>query len=429
MTTLQSFLQKISLKNLFGIILLISFTTFISCEEEISSLGSEILPESDKISYFYDSTITFSSYLLKNESFSTKTLSKPTVGYINDPYFGTSSSGFATRYLPTSLSIVFNDEIADSSVISLVIDSTYGKTNKTDNYKVYQLNKPLSIDSTYKSDTPLENFYNSDNLISLGSRYEGDTLILKLNQEFSQFLLASSDSLIYYRTVDKFLERYYGIALVAEERDGLGSFVNIDLFNNESKMTLYYGGEDSLTFNYRFVSSPGLNHHLNFSEYVHNTESAIINNYIDNDSTETDSLIFIQGLGGMSSKIELDNYLELIDDSKYSVINAELIISVHKDDDFETFYPPENLFFLYSDLDSNLYQIEDYATSSFFQGNYNEDKNHYAFNISKHLKSLLNGDIEDPTLYIRMVNNAIYPHRVILKGNENIKLKITYTKH
>lgn len=430
MTTLFLFSQKIIKKFLTSIILVFSLSIFISCEEEISPLGSNLLPESDKILYDTTTAINFNSYLLKNEVFSTKTLSKPSVGHINDPFFGTIKSGFATRYLTTSLSIVFNEEIADSSVLYLVIDSTYGSLNKTDNYKVYQLNKPLSADSSYKSDNALEDYYNESDLISENSRYDGDTLTIKLNQSFSQFLIPPSDSLYYYRTVDKFLEKYYGIAIVPEDRDDLGSLLNINLFHNESKIRLYYGGSDSLTFNYRFVSSPGANNHINFSEYTFDNEVGAINEYLQNDSTETDSLIAIQGLGGMTSKIILDNYTDFLEnDFKYSIINAELFIPVYKDENFETFFPPENLYFLFSDADSSLFQIDDYAAGNFFGGKYDKNNSQYVFNISKHIRNILNGDIEDPTLYIRMVNNAFYPHRAILKAGNDIKLKITYTKH
>ncbi|MFO7829801.1 MAG: DUF4270 family protein [Bacteroidales bacterium] len=430
MTTNFSLLKKIiNTKSLLSLIVIFSLFFSISCEEEISPLGSNLLPESDKIEYDTTTAIGFNSYLLNNDAFSTKTLSKPSIGHINDPFFGTTRSAFATRYLTTSLSIVFNDEIADSSVLYLVIDSTYGKLDKTDNYKVYQLNKPLSPDSTYHSDQALDNFYDETNLISESSRYEGDTLVIKLNQSFSQFLIPPSDSLHYYRTVEKFLEKYYGIAIVPEERDGLGSLVSLDLFNKESKLKLFYGGSDSLTFNYRFSSSSGTNYHVNFSEYTHDNEIGMINEYLQNDSTETDSLIAIQGLGGMTSKIILENYTDLLGDSKYSVINAELLIPVYKDENFETFFPPKNLYFLFSDADGNFYQTDDYADGNFFGGFYNEDKGHYAFNISKHIRNILNGDIEDPTLYIRMANNALYPHRVILKTGNDIKLKITYTKH
>lgn len=51
--------------------------------------------------------------------------------------------------------------------------------------------------------------------------------------------------------------------------------------------------------------------------------------------------------------------------------------------------------------------------------------------------SFLNGEIEDSSINLTIVdqsnvilaNQSRYPHRVILKTGEDIKLKITYTKH
>ena len=64
-----------------------------------------------------------------------------------------------------------------------------------------------------------------------------------------------------------------------------------------------------------------------------------------------------------------------------------------------------------------------------FSGAYNETKQEYSFDISLHLKDLLNGEIKDSSLYIRIKNSSSYPHRTILKsGLDDIKLKVTYSK-
>ena len=134
--------------------------------------------------------------------------------------------------------------------------------------------------------------------------------------------------------------------------------------------------------------------------------------------------MFFQGYDGVSSKITFSDYTETFNpDSSYSILNAELTIPVFKDNNFEHFPPPERLSFYYSDADSNLYQVENY-------GNYNDDKSQYSFNISKHLMNFLNGNIEDSCLNIGMSNKSpTNPNRVILRSGENIKLKVTYTKH
>ena len=72
--------------------------------------------------------------------------------------------------------------------------------------------------------------------------------------------------------------------------------------------------------------------------------------------------------------------------------------------------------------------IED-ARSGFYGGTYNNSKNIYKFDISQHLTKMLNGIVTDSVLNINVLSNTSFPSRVILESSENIKLKVTYTKH
>ena len=123
----------------------------------------------------------------------------------------------------------------------------------------------------------------------------------------------------------------------------------------------------------------------------------------------------------------MSNLYNFPDEYQYSIINANLTIPVFQDANMSKLTPPDNLFFIYN-VDSDLYQIEDY-NGKLFSGAYNETKQEYSFDISLHLKDLLNGEIKDSSLYIRIKNSSSYPHRTILKsGLDDIKLKVTYSK-
>lgn len=433
--------RKFEPKNLIQLFLsvipFLILTITFSCEDDPSELGSNLLPKSDQIEIHYDTTISFNGYLNKKEDYVTMLQSHPRLGYQNDPYFGTIMARFATNFIPTSLSITFeNDTLfatVDSSMLYIIIDSAYGERDLDAGFKVYKLTKPMENDSLYSSDSPIENFIDLSNPISLSSRYEGDTIIIKLNDDFGDFLIPHADSIYYYRTEDKFIEKYYGIAIIPDETNNIGELLSIDLYHTNSKLVLHYHRNDpdgirvdTAEFKYRFYSLNGFN--INYTEILHNHEEGIISDYLDNDSLETDDLIFIQGLGGMSSKLIFNNFRNYLGDSLYSILNAEMYIPVYEDVNFDLLYPPERLYFISIDTDSILYQIDDYTTSNFFNGYYDEDMKGYSFNISMHLKGLLNGTHTDSVLYTRQINSSLYPHRVILKPNDT-KLKITYTKH
>ncbi len=433
--------RKLKPKNLIqlflGVIPFIILTIAFSCEEDPSALGSNLLPDSDKVKIHYDTTISFNGYLNKKEDYVTVSQSHPRLGYQNDPYFGTIEARYATNFIPISLSITFeNDTLfatVDSTILYIIIDSAYGDRDLSAGFKVYKLIKPMENDSLYSSNSPIEDFIDLSDPISLYSKYEGDTIIIKLNNNFGDFLIPPADSIYFYRAEDKFIEKYYGIAIIPDETNNIGELSSINLYHANSKLVLHYHRNDpdgirvdTTEFSYLFYSFNGLS--TNFTEILHNHEEGIIFDYLNNDSLETDDLMFVQGLGGMTSKLIFNNFRNYLGDSLYSILNAEMYIPVYEDENFDLLYPPERLYFTSIDTDSILYQIDDYINSNFFNGYYDEDMKRYSFDISMHLKGLLNGSHTDSILYIKQINSSLYPHRVILKPNDT-KLKITYTKH
>lgn len=419
MTTLQSFLQKITIKNFLRLILFISFTTFISCEEEISSLGENLIPESDIIKIDTTTSITFTNYVQRGDSILTESRTNYNIGINFNDYFGRIDGRFASQVVPNIFNFPFNDiESLDSLVLYLKIDGICGVENNTI-FNVYELDSAILEAKDYFSNYEIENMIPNFNQINTTYRKSGDSLLVfKLSSAFYQKL--TTDELIYEDKVS-FLDEIKGITLIPDNTDGAhGHLFNINLENNDSKITAYYktdkeGDIDTLTFNYFFNG-------YKFGQYKINYEGAEIDHFL---SGESDSLLFIQGLGGAYSTITMNN-LNDWNDFSYSILKAELIIpAVDFSYDDQSFYP-QKLFFTYTDNNGDPRQIEDYS-ENYFGGTLNEDHNYFSFDISKHFRDIVNGEINDTSLDVRIVNNSSYPHRIILQNN--IKLKVTYTKH
>lgn len=417
------------IKLFLGIIPVFILAITFSCEEDPSALGANLLPDSDKITYYYDTTITFESFVFENEAVSTSNYSTYPIGIIDDEYFGIFKSEYAGQFLPNYLtdSINVGDIVIDSAILYLDIDTIYGSLESNLKFNVYELNTEIEDSSyhDYYSNEDISNFYSLTDLISTDSRISGDSLvIIPLNSTFSNKFISNGDTI--NKTSDYFKSIFKGISIIPETYSSQGGLLITNISSYDTKIVLYYN--DSLSLTYQ------LNSGNRFAEYTIDYSTGQVYNYLNNSADSNDSLLFFQGCNGVSSKITFSDYIEAFNpDSSYSILNAELTIPVFKDDNFEVFPPPEKLLFYYSDYsdaDSNLYQIEDYLTnSSMFDGSYNDDKSEYSFNISKHLMNFLNGNIEDSCLNISMLNKSINPNRVILRSGENIKLKVTYTKH
>lgn len=417
-TNLVTKLIKFGLGILPLFLLLITF----SCEEDPSSLGSDLLPDDVKLTYRYDTSMQFIASVNDNKPMNTTNLSHYNIGIHQDYYFGNLRGDYACQFYPSSyINKVENITEIDSVVLYLQVDSIYGLNDNSDLYfNIYELNTDIVMDSSYLSNIEVSDYFLEENPINTNSILSGDTLLkFNFNSTFTNKFISHGNDI--YDSDTNFRDVFKGISIIPELINLPGGLVNFDASN--SKFVLYYqtAEEDSLSTNFNLS--------YRFAKYTNDYSAGIAADYINNDPTENDSLIFVQGLNSMKSKIKFSNIDSWIDqDSTYSILNAELKIPV-AEYDHNGFYPPENIFFYFSDADSTLIEVDDYSSPTLFNGTYNEENQEYSFNIPKHLMHILNGSIEDSCLNFTVYNKSFFPNRVILESGNNIKLNVTYTKH
>ena len=416
-----------NLINLFlGVIAIVIITS--ACEQDPSSLGSNLLP--DNIKYTYDTTLSFIGNVYEEEPYSTYNLTNYSLGILNDEYFGLFKAEYASQFLTSkyytkdSTVSTFN---VDSLTLFIAVESIYGFHDGGVKFNVYELNK--EIEDEYDSDVDLSSFYLPENLISTGSGFSGDSLIvIRLSSEFASKLIPTDPEDTTYKNVTNFLSVYNGIAIIPELVSSNGEIAKINFASENTEMLMYYN--DTSEFSY----SLGKTTIKKFASYSNDYSGSIAEQYLTNDTTINDELIFLQGISGLSSNINFTNIDSWLDtDSAYSVIGAELYIPVFKDDNFETLYPPAKLYMRYEYEEGSYSFISDYYDflngRGVFDGNYDEENGYYRFLIPRHLMQILNHDIDGYELDLSIVNKSVFPHRVILQSGENIKFNVTYTKH
>lgn len=423
----------------FSFIILISH----SCEEDPSALGSEILPESDKLSYYFDSTFTFKGNVYEDDPINTSNLSYYSLGIIKDnEHFGEFTGEYVGQFLPDIYYNFYDDNIIDSAIVYIQIDSTYGDVLNNISFSLYELSEEVDEDGEYMSNTDISSFYSE--LIGNQSEYLEDTALkFYLNEDFIT-KLTTADSAIYSSSV-YFKEKFNGIALIPNLISEPGGLATVNFASTRSKIVLYF---QDTTFNdttctYSFSGGHGFSSHTN--DYT-GTQAEY---YLNNAEEENDDLLYVQGIPGetgLKSKITITNLDSWLDtDSSYSILSAELFIPVYQDDDFDQFFPPNLLFLSYDKADSSFVYVQDCeyyirGGAKIFDGRYDEENNYYHFYIPRHLIKVFNKDIESTDLYISSEKPSYntttlsydfnyYPQRVILKSGNNIKLKVTYTKH
>lgn len=422
--TTRKFKPKSYIQFFLGIISLVLIAITYSCEEDPSELGSNLLPDSDKINIRCDSSITFNCFVNNINPFATSDRVYYTLGEYQDDYFGMVNGSYAGQFLPVAFNEKVDDISIDSVVLYIQVDSVFGNPEGNIKFNVYELNSGIVEEDTIYSDFDINSLYSTTDLISTDCNISDSLVVLPLSNEFANKFISNKDTI--YNNDSLFKTIFKGIYITPELLNTPGGLLTTNISSSNTKIVLYYktADKDSLSASFSLLKGH------RFGKYNYNYTSSLAYNFLTNPPSENDSLIFIQGLNGINSKITFSNYKSwLEDDSAYSILDAELIIPVLKLEQYDNFPPPQQLFFYYCNDDSTKYQLEDYASGNSMGGIYDKTKNQYSFNISKHFRDFINGNIADSCLNFSIANNGYYPNRVILKSGDNIKFRVTYTKH
>ena len=424
--------------------------TFYSCEKEFTKLGNQIKPQSENFYVGYVDSTSFKAYTLLDDSVKINNNSVNLLGSYNDPIFGTNTSGFLTQFALLQTNITFPDTVdADSLVLNLYYTGFY--RNSDDEYQIdlheksmpwisiYKLNSDLALDTSYYSDFNVENYYSEDDL--LVNTYLTPSRSNYFNFTLPHWLadsLLNADSLNYVDN-SAFQNYFKGLYLKVSQMDEGGTVYYIDLDNSKSSLSLYYRHEtDTVSTEFNF----GINTTCaKVNLFNHNYENANIIGI--GDTISQDSVIYLQSMSGLKSRIEipyLNSWYDSINISGSSniIINkAELTFYVQDEGTYSDQYAALSKLILkaINEDGSELFIPELWETTQTgytYEGAiYDAEIKGYTFNIAKYFQSLITPETKDIGFYLLPASSSTNARRVVLKSGLNsnpISLKITYSK-
>lgn len=403
-----------------------------SCEDP-SFIGSEIQPPSDRFDLKYSGDMTLASYTYNIDSVETNRLRFSMLGSLNDPVFGYSGGAFATQFgLELSGHSFGSSPGIDSLILYLKYDDFYGDRSVPQEITVFELTDSLMFDSIYYSDFDISGIY--DEATPLGTETytgsENDSVIAVhiTNEEFwNKLLLADSTTM---SSSMNFLEYMKGLYVKTEPLAGeSGCIYKINLLSEDSRMTIFYNNEseDSLTYNYIINQGAA---RVNIYDHDHSGTEFYENL---NQSDEQDSVVYVQGMGGLMAKLVLEDLVSWRDSVPVAINSARLTVKPENLDDSAADYPiPERLNLYYFTEEGDFVPVPDFFMgSAYFGGRYDEERNSYTFNISSFVHYYITEEIKSNEVYIIIAGNETNPRRIVLKGSENtdpVKLEIKYNR-
>ncbi|MDO9579676.1 MAG: DUF4270 family protein [Bacteroidales bacterium] len=416
-----------------------------SCEEEPTQIGSALLPKGDFVDIYSTDTISTWSYTMYDELDRTDNPSISYLGYIYDPYFGTTTAEFVTEIRMGS-EWNFEPTTIDSVRLYLtLLDVKGGGSDNVYTLKLSEIAEQLNIDSAYYSSkvVPLTGYEISDIELPALTPDTINSIVIDLPVEFGNYLIRDTSKLFYSNTRDDFRSFFNGLYFsITPGSDPL--LVSLSLtppstpgaYNNV--LVLYMHDEADELKQFLFILD-AVNKNASFNKFSHDFTTASPDKMIEhiNDVSYRDTLSYLQYLNGVYTKIAIPSLEVLKNDPSFDNIGvnkARLTIPVYFDGDLYTATTaPSQLYLRYSTNDGTKYIVPDYNIDqyhAFFDGKIDSINNVYNFNLASFVQGYLEDDTDEvkPELELFQYGGI---KNVILKTNNSktpVKFEFTYTK-
>lgn len=436
--------------NRFFLYSLILFMLASACKKEQEEIGLDLQGENLLGNSFMD-TITIEAYSLRQDSINTTKLANNVFGYVTDPIFGKTQAGFYTQFDLSGSNVNFGTAPSlDSVVLTLQYGGYFGDTASALTIRVYELSDALNSSETYYSysTTPheSENLTYANNFtvtpcpttpIYLDTVKESAHLRIRLKNSFGINRLLNNPSLTDNNT---FQSDFKGLYVVAESASGTGNLIYTNLLSSLSGLTLYYhtdNGAQKYTFSISSTKCTYYNHFQHF-DYA-GGEPDFRNQVLNGNHALGKEKLYIQGTGGIMTRISFPTLQKTFADKKIVINKAELVITNITEDNAYYFIPAE-LGLQSVKKDGTFGYLPDdkiYTNSTYFGGTYDSDKKEYRFRITKYVQNEILGLNDWQGINIVASGAGVRGNRLLFCGpkpemnssDKRLRLEIYYTTY
>ncbi len=429
-------------KNSFFIIAAL-LLLFSFCKEPVIN-DSDLIP-SNKLGVIVTDTLTIISEVVKEDPLRTDELAVNLLGNMIDPVFGKSNASVYFQLLLQTNNIDLGDINSlqlDSAVLMLQYAGSYGNTKTPQNLVVYELDETMFRDSDYFSDRVFQtkpneigrlNGYIPNFSDSITTRFEkyAPHLRIRLNDAWAKNIITQPN----YSNLSSnelFLDFFKGLHVKAEENSGSG-ITYLDLKAPASALMFYYKSNLRDTVFTVVINADA----ATANNYKHDYSGSYAESALQ-PNRSGDSLVLIQSMAGLKTKISVPNIKNL---GNISISKAELVLTNFKNsiDITSQFTIPGRLTLNAVDsVGKNAFLDDQFIGETYLGGerfqesNLEKTVNLYKFNTAVHFQNVISNQKEDYGIYIlTFPSNRIADRLVAGGGNHSkypMKLKLTYTK-
>lgn len=420
------------------------FMAFIACNKP-SDFGKELV-SGNNIPFEQLDTFTLQAVSEPGDSVrmfvpgsASSTSGNSMAGNVEDPVFGNiQAKAFAQFAINKNYSGGLGNAVIDSVIWDVYYDSDttnqYGDLSAPISLGVFRINENVNekdtLYSTKEFSVDPSEVGSLDNFIPKYLPKDSSHLRFKLNSTFANYLATLPDTT--FKNTLNLQSQFEGLSIQAKGTSQ--ALVRLNFTNANNRLTVYFkpnGGAKDTTLS--MLTNANCVRHTSFK---HNYAGSRFQKSIDQPGT--DSLLFVQSMGGPRIRITLPDMSFL----KTDALNfAELELTVNAE--FLNFNRPSQLWLFKKNDQGELNSIIDgsialsNSLTTAFGGTPQEFVENgksiykYRFRIPKHLTDYIDGK-EGNELYLSILNAASVPARVVLNGPNTkaspMKLKLIVSK-
>ena len=433
---------------------------FSSCKKE-GSIGLGVQPSTDLIASEFSDTSTVLSYIVREDSVNTDFLDYTMIGSYHDPLFGTASAALFTQFsLPgnqTSVDLtggigIQSDLKLDSVVLTIEYTSTlpnlrrYYGTLESQTFSVYKTTQALSPDSNYHSKSAIQ--YDTlnpiavktftaqpDSFVTFKGVKKNPHLRIKLDSIFGAEILSKS-GLTELSSTSAFQSYLKGLVVAPSngvQGSGTGAIFYFALTGAETKLILYYRRNttapvqgDTLTFALEVNDASS-----RFTQFKHNYSTAAFASKMD--AAPDSDYIYIQSMAGIKTKLVFPYITDFAVNNPTAINKAQVLLKVDPVSVSTQYDTHPQLFLMAIDSTGKAgFPVDYFDVQMGYGGKYDEAAHQYAFNITRHIQSIIKGERKNYGFYLLAGGSAVNAAREVMTGAgkniDKLKLRLTYTK-
>ncbi|MBQ5894192.1 MAG: DUF4270 domain-containing protein [Rikenellaceae bacterium] len=303
-----------------------------ACTEVNDALGSNLIPENQRMTIRIDTLHNLETYLVQSDSVESRIVgsSYAYMGQLQNDTFGLRRCSFIGQMLPTQVPYSGGfgiDPILDSVRFIYSISDYKGDTMAAQKFRVYEVNKPfIPEDSIFYINFDAEGYINPEPLfefeITSPTKTSSRVSLTDAGRKYVKRLM-ETDTVTYYNDT-LWVNKFHGLYVAPVNADKSSkviyrtetSYTGLELWMRDHDSVDHDMIYDTISATYAFFAKEAKMGNISANVVEHDYEGSIVGAAGVNDTLAgdpTQRTIYVEGMGGVMSYLKVtDQFVELL---------------------------------------------------------------------------------------------------------------------